>query len=141
MVPDEAYEIPYGQAVVRQAGSDLTIVAWAPATVEVNRALPGLAEAGISAEVIDPRSLKPLDVGTITASVRKTGRLLVVDHGHYTCGFGSEVISVVAQEVTGARMRKIAFPDVVGPGNGTMMGWLRPDAPKIVDAARQLMRA
>jgi acetoin:2,6-dichlorophenolindophenol oxidoreductase subunit beta len=141
MVPDEAYEIPYGQAVIRQAGSDLTIVAWAPATVEVNRALPGLADSGISAEVIDPRSLKPLDVGTIAASVRKTGRLLVVDHGHYTSGFGSEVISEVAQEVVGARMRKIAFPDVVGPGNGSMMGWLRPDAPKIVDAARQLMRA
>jgi acetoin:2,6-dichlorophenolindophenol oxidoreductase subunit beta len=140
-VPDEAYEIPFGQAAIRQEGTDLTIVAWAPATVEVNRALPQLAEAGIRAEFIDPRTLKPLDVETIARSARKTGRLLVVDHGHYTNGFGSHVLAEVAQEVPGVKARKISFPDVVGPGAAGMMAWLRPDAPKIVDAARQLMRA
>ncbi len=71
------------EAVVRQAGSDVTVVAWAPAVVDVRRALPELAEAGVSVEFIDPRSLKPLDVGTLVKSVRKTGRLLVVEHGHY----------------------------------------------------------
>ena len=140
-VPDEAYEVPLGQAVVRQEGRDLTIVAWAPATTEVQSALPEIARAGISAEFIDPRSLKPLDVATIAASARKTGRLLVVDHGHYTNGFGSHVIAEVVQEVPGVRARRIAFPDVPGPGAGSMMDWLRPDAPKIVDAARRLMRA
>jgi len=104
-------------------------------------ALPELAKAGISVEYIDPRSLKPLDVTTLAASVRKTRRLLVVDHGHYTNGFGSHVIAELVQEVPGIKTRKIAFPDVPGPGAGTMMDWLRPDAPKIVDAARQLMRA
>jgi len=140
-VPDEAYEVAIGEAAVRQAGRDLTIVAWAPATTEVERALPELAKAGISVEYIDPRSLKPLDVTTLAASVRKTRRLLVVDHGHYTNGFGSHVIAELVQEVPGIKTRKIAFPDVPGPGAGTMMDWLRPDAPKIVDAARQLMRA
>ncbi len=140
-VPDEAYEVPLGEAAIRQSGSDLTIVAWAPATVEVARALPLLAEAGISAEFIDPRSLKPLDVETLAQSARKTGRMLVVDHGHYTNGFGSHVIAEVVQEVPGTKTRKIAFPDVPGPGSGAMMTWLRPDAPKIVDAAKQLMRA
>lgn len=140
-VPDDPYEIPLGEAAVRQEGTDLTIIAWAPATVDVKRALPDLADAGISVEFIDPRSLKPLDVETLVRSARKTGRVLVVDHGHYTNGFGSHVISEIAQEAPGVMQKKIAFPDVPGPGAGTMMSWLRPDAPKIVDAAKQLMRA
>jgi pyruvate dehydrogenase E1 component beta subunit len=140
-VPDEAYEVPLGQAAVRQKGRDLTLVAWAPATVDAQQALPELAAAGISVEYIDPRSLKPLDVNALIASARKTRRLLVVEHGHYTAGFSSHVIAEVAQEVPGVKTRKIAFPDVPGPGAGGMMSWLRPDAPKIVDAAKQLMRA
>jgi len=140
-VPDDAYEVPLGEAVVRQQGRDLTLVAWAPATVDVMNALPQIATAGISVEYIDPRTLKPLDVDTLVTSVRKTRRLLVVEHGHYTGGFGSHVIAAVVQEVPGIKARKIAFPDVPGPGAAGMMTWLRPDAPKIVDAARQLMKA
>jgi pyruvate dehydrogenase E1 component beta subunit len=139
-VPDEAYEIPLGKAVVRQQGKDLTLVAWAPATVEVKRALPALAKAGVSVEHIDPRTLKPLDVDTLVTSVKKTRRLLVVEHGHYTNSFGSHVIAEVAQAVPGVKVKKIAFPDVPGPGAESMMTWLRPDAPKITDAAVQLMR-
>jgi pyruvate dehydrogenase E1 component beta subunit len=139
-VPDEAYEVPLGKAVVRQEGKDLTLVAWAPATVDVKRALPGLAKAHISAEFIDPRTLKPLDVDALVASAKKTRRLLVVDHGHYTNGFGSHVIAEVVQAVPGVKAKKIAFPDVPGPGAESMMAWLRPDAPKIVDAAIQLMK-
>jgi pyruvate/2-oxoglutarate/acetoin dehydrogenase E1 component len=139
-VPDEAYEVPIGKAVVRQPGKDMTLVAWAPATVDVKQALPKLAKAGISVEYIDPRTLKPLDVETLVASAHKTRRLLVVEHGHYTNSFGSHVIAEVAQAVPGVKVKKIAFPDVPGPGAGGMMAWLRPDAPKIVDAAVQLMK-
>ena len=139
-VPDDAYEVPLGKAVIRHPGKDLTLVAWAPATVDVKRALPDIAKAGISAEVIDPRTLKPLDVDTLVASVKKTRRLLVVDHGHYTNGFSSHVIAEVAQAVPGVKVKKIAFPDVPGPGAAGMMAWLRPDAPKIVDAAVQMMK-
>jgi acetoin:2,6-dichlorophenolindophenol oxidoreductase subunit beta len=140
-VPDEAYEVAIGEAAVRQEGRDLTLVAWAPATVDVARALPAIARAGISVEYIDPRTLKPLDVATLTASVKKTRRLLVVEHGHYTGGYGSHVIAEVVQAVPGVKARKISFPDVPGPGAGVMMEWLRPDAPKIIDAAIQIMRA
>ncbi|MFN7920823.1 MAG: transketolase C-terminal domain-containing protein [Bryobacteraceae bacterium] len=139
-VPDEAYEVPLGKGVVRQPGTQLTLVAWAPATVDVKRALPDLAKMGISVEYIDPRTLKPLDVDLIANSVRKTRRLLVVEHGHYTNGYGSHVIAEAVQAVPGIRARKIAFPDVPGPGAAGMMSWLRPDAPKIIDAARQMMR-
>ena len=140
-VPDEAYEVPIGKGIVRQPGRDVTLVAWAPATVDVKRALPMIAQAGISVEYIDPRTLKPLDIDLIAASVRKTRRLLVVEHGHYTNSYGSHVIAEAVQAVPGVRAKKIAFPDVPGPGAAGMMGWLRPDAPKILDAAIQMMRA
>jgi pyruvate dehydrogenase E1 component beta subunit len=140
-VPDEAYEVPLGKAAVRQAGKDVTLVAWAPATVDVQRALPELAKAGVSVEFIDPRSLKPLDIETLAASARKTRRLLVVEHGHYTAGFSAHVLAEVVQAVPGIKARRIAFPDAPGPGAASMMSWLRPDAPKIIDAVQQLVRA
>ncbi len=140
-VPDEAYEVPFGKAVVRQKGRSITLVAWAPATVDVQKALPQLSKAGINAEFIDLRSLKPMDLETLARSARKTRRLLVVEHGHYTAGFGAHVVSEVVQEVPGVKVRRLAFPDVPGPGAAGMMSWLRPDAPKIIDAAKQLMRA
>ena len=140
-VPDEAYEVPLGKAEIRQAGRDVTLVAWAPATVDVQRALPELQQAGVSVEFIDPRTLKPLDLETIAASVRKTRRLLVVEHGHYTASYGSHIIAEVVQAVPNVKVRKIAFPDAPGPGSAVMMSWLRPDAPKIVDAAVQLVKA
>jgi acetoin:2,6-dichlorophenolindophenol oxidoreductase subunit beta len=140
-VPDDAYEVPIGKAVVRQEGKDFTLVAWAPATIDVARALPKIAEAGISAEYIDLRTIKPVDVDTLTASVKKTRRLLVVDHGNYTNGFGSHVVAEMAQKVSGAKFARIAFPDAPGPGARAMMSWMRPDAPKIVDAAQKLIKA
>jgi pyruvate dehydrogenase E1 component beta subunit len=140
-VPDEAYEVPLGKAVVRQTGKDLTIIAWAPATVDVKKALPELAKAGISVEFVDPRTLKPLDVETLVASAKKTKKVLVVEHGHYTASFGSHIISEIAQAVPGVKIKKIAFPDVPGPNSAEMMSWLRPDAPKIIDASIQMMKA
>jgi pyruvate/2-oxoglutarate/acetoin dehydrogenase E1 component len=114
-------------------------VAWGAATVEVNKALPELAEEGISVEFIDPRTLKPLDVDTLTESVSKTGRMLVVDFSHYTNGFGSHVIAEMAQTVPGAMLRKIAFPDAPAPASAEMMDWMRPDAPKIVEAVKMMV--
>ena len=125
--------------MVRQEGTDLTIVAWAPASVDVAVALPDIEAAGISAEFIDPRTLKPLDVDTLVGSVEKTGKLLVVDHGHYMNSFGSHVVAEVAQRVPEASVKKIAFPDAPGPAAGEMILWMRPDPPKIVDAAVNLV--
>jgi pyruvate dehydrogenase E1 component beta subunit len=139
-VPDEAYVVPIGKAIVRAEGKDMTIAAWAPSTVEVKKALPELTKAGISAEFIDLRTLKPLDTETLFNSVKKTGRLLVVEQGNYTQGFGSHVLAEVAQEVPGAIIRKISFPDAPGPGAAEMIRWMTPDAPKIIDAAQQLVK-
>lgn len=138
-VPDEAYEVPIGPAEVRQEGTDLTIVAWGAATIQVARALPDIEAAGISAEYIDPRTLKPLDVDTLAASVDKTGRLLVVDFSHNCNGYGSHVVAEVAQRVSGAKFKKLAFPDAPAPAAAEMIAWMTPDAPKIVEAAQKMM--
>src|SRR4051812_27266650 len=83
-VPDEAYEVKIGEAKTLQEGSDITLVGYGPAMVEINKAIPELKAAGIKAEIIDPRSIKPLPIDHIIASVKKTGKLLAVDHGHET---------------------------------------------------------
>jgi pyruvate dehydrogenase E1 component beta subunit len=140
-VPDEAYVVPIGQAAIRQQGTDITLVGFAPATLEISKALPGLKSAGISAEFIDPRTLKPLPIDPIIASVRKTGRLLAVDHGHETLCSVTEIIARVAMAVPGVKLARLAFPDAPAPGALEMISWMTPDAPKIVAAAKKMMAA
>lgn len=139
-VPDQSYEVPIGQAAVRQEGKDITLVAWSPATVDAQKALPDLAKAGLSVEYIDLRTIKPLDEATLVASVKKTGKLLVVDHGYWTNGFSANVVAVAAQKVPGAKVARITFPDAAGPAAKEMIGWMRPDAPKIVAAVTALVK-
>lgn len=139
-VPDQPYEVPIGQAAVRQEGKDITLVAWSPATVDAQKALPDLAKAGLSVEYIDLRTIKPLDEATLVASVKKTGKLLVVDHGYWTNGFSANVVAVAAQKVPGAKVARITFPDAAGPAAKEMIGWMRPDAPKIVAAVTALVK-
>lgn len=140
-VPDDAYETPIGQAAVRQEGSDITIVGVAPATLEIQNALGDLESAGISAEFIDLRTVKPLDMDTISASVEKTGRLLCVDHGHETLGTPAEVIARVSMAHPGVRTGRITFPDAPPPGSREMIQWMTPTADNVVDAAQKMVSA
>jgi len=96
-VPEEEYLLPFGQANILNEGSDVTIVAIAARVGEAVKAAQQLAAEGISVEVIDPRTLVPLDSDTILQSVAKTGRLLVVDQGHRTCGAAGEIAAIVAE--------------------------------------------
>ncbi|HEX9075602.1 MAG TPA: transketolase C-terminal domain-containing protein [Anaerolineae bacterium] len=139
-VPDEAYTIPIGKAFVKQEGKDLTLVAWGNVITEVDKALAKFKDMGISVEYIQPRTLKPFDTETLAASVKKTGRLLVVDEGPYTGTFSSHVIAEAAQRVRGALVKKITFPDAPGPGAQEMIEWMTPDAPKIIDAVQQMVK-
>lgn len=138
-VPDNDYVVPIGEAAIRQEGSDITIVGYGPAAVEITAAMPELKAAGISAEIIDPRSIKPMPMEAINASVRKTGKLLVVDHGHETLGTASEIIARAAIAVPGARFARSTFPDAPPPGAREMISWMTPDAPKIVEAAKKMV--
>jgi len=138
-VPDDNYTVPIGEAAIRQEGTDLTIVGFGPAAVEINLAMKGIKEAGISAEIIDPRTIKPLPIDPIIASVRKTNKLLVVDHGHETLGTAAEIIARVAIAVPGAKFARSTFPDAPPPGAREMIAWMTPDAPKIVEAAKHMV--
>src|SRR5690606_40898829 len=91
-VPEDHYSVPLGKAVVRRQGSDVTILAYG---TMVHVAEATAAETGIDAEVIDLRSLVPLDLDTILQSVRKTGRCMVLHEATLTSGFGAELVSLV----------------------------------------------
>lgn len=138
-VPDDNYKVAIGEAAIRQEGTDLTIVGYGTAAVEIQRALPGLAEAGISVEFIDPRTVKPMPIDPIIASVQKTGKLLVIDHGHETLGTAAEIIARVAIAVPGAKFARSTFPDAPPPGAREMISWMTPDAPKIIEAAKVMV--
>jgi pyruvate/2-oxoglutarate/acetoin dehydrogenase E1 component len=142
-VPEDAYEVPFGQAAIARAGSDLTIVGLG-ATVHLALDAAGeLVTSGIEAEVIDLRSLVPLDRATIIASVARTGRLLVVDEDYLSYGVSGEIIaSVVEAGVTlQAPPKRIAFPDIPIPFSPTLERPALPSAEKIVTAALALMKA
>ena len=97
-VPEEAYTIPFGQADIKREGSDVTIVAIGGMVPRALQAAETLAEEGISAEVLDPRTLVPLDKQAILGSVAKTGRLVTVDMAHKTCSAASEIAAMVAMD-------------------------------------------
>jgi pyruvate dehydrogenase E1 component beta subunit len=96
-VPAGEYLVPLGQAAVRRSGRDVTLVAYAKSVQACLQAAERLAGRGISAEVIDLRTIKPLDEQTVLGSVRKTGRLVVVHEASRICGVGAEVAALVAE--------------------------------------------
>ena len=117
-LPDEPEAIPFGVADIKRAGSDVTIVATSYMVVKAIAAAESLAADGISAEVVDPRTLVPLDTETILASVWRTGRLVVVDECHRSCGVGAEISAIVAEHAFDALrgpIRRVATLDVPIP--------------------------
>jgi len=141
-VPDEPYTVPIGQAVVRTEGKDITIVGYAPQTVEIAKAVEQLQKEGISAEFIDPRTLAPLEevMDPIIKSVKKTGRLLTSDEGSYSFCNCAEIIARVAEAVPGVHVKRLAFPDAPAPGAPEMLDYMKVDAAKIVAAAKRLLK-
>lgn len=141
-VPEEECLIPLAQAEVKRTGSDVTVVAIAGAVRRAMDAAQELAAEGISAEVVDPRSLVPLDRETILGSVAKTGRLVVVDPAHRTCSAASEIAALVAEEGFWNLTRpvvRITTPDTQIPFSPTLELPLYPSKDKIVAAVRKLM--
>lgn len=138
-VPDDQYEVPLDQAAVRMEGGDITIVGSGGGMPEILKAATNLAAAGMSVEVIDLRSLKPMDTEALVRSVSKTKHLLTVDQSYYTLCPGAEVIARVAENVDGARFRRVAFPDAPPPASPEMFVWMRPNADHIEGAARKLV--
>lgn len=139
---DPDFLVPLGKAAIRREGSDVTIVSIAGCLLHALPAAEQLAQQGISAEVIDVRSLVPLDRQTILASVGKTGRLVVVDYANRTASAASEIAAIVAEEAFDtlkAPIRRVTTPDVHIPFSPKMERPLYPNKDKIVAAATGIM--
>lgn len=141
-VPEELYTIPLGEAEVKREGRDLTIIAYSVMLPRALEAAKQLAAEGVEVEVVDPRSLKPLDKETIIRSVSKTGRVLVVHESPQTGGFGGELAAVVTEsdafDYLDAPIRRLAGRDIPIPYNRTLERAAVPQVEDIVAAARTL---
>ncbi len=137
-IPDEEFLVPLGVADVKRVGSDVTIVATGHFVREALKAAEELAASqGLSVEVVDPRTLYPLDTATILASVRKTGRLLVADDGYRFCSFASEVAAIVSEQafdVLKAPVRRVTRPMVPVPFSPPLLQAVTPTGARIAEA-------
>jgi acetoin:2,6-dichlorophenolindophenol oxidoreductase subunit beta len=140
-VPEEAYAIPFGQAKIVNEGSDLTIVSISQMVQKAVLAANELAEQGIHAEVIDLRTLVPLDKETVLKSVRKTGRLLIADEDYLGFGLTGEIAALIAENLDTvtlkAPIKRLAVPNVPIPYSRPLEQFVIPQVANIVLAAQQ----
>jgi pyruvate dehydrogenase E1 component beta subunit len=136
-VPDEDYTVPIGQGIIRRPGRDVTIVANLLMLYRALAAAETLAKRGVEAEVIDPRTLAPLDLPLILESVRKTGRLVIAEEDNLTNGWGAEVAALAADQAFAwldAPIKRVAAPDVPPPFAPVLEREYVPSEQRIVDA-------
>jgi pyruvate/2-oxoglutarate/acetoin dehydrogenase E1 component len=140
-VPEEEYLVPIGQGIIRREGRDVTIVGKLLTVYRALEAAEQLAEEGIEAEVIDPRTLVPLDKDLILESVRKTGRLVIVEEDNLTGGWAADIAAIVAEEAffwLDAPIKRVSAPDTPVPFAPVMEQFYVPSAERIVDAVKAL---
>ena len=142
-VPDEEYSIPLGSADVKRAGEDLTIVATSIMVPRALQAAETLAQQGIDAEVVDPRTLKPLDEETILKSVIKTGKVLITHEACKTGGAGAEIAASIVEseafDYLDAPVKRLAGLDIPVPYNRNLERRMVPQVEDIVAAAKELV--
>jgi len=141
-VPEEEYVVPLGVADVKREGEDITLVATSSMVYVALDAAEQLAEDGVSAEVVDPRTLVPLDRETIVASARKTGHAVVVDEGHRGYGAGAELAALIAEDAfydLDAPVRRLCARDVPIPFSPVLEDLTVPTADTLAAEARDLV--
>jgi pyruvate/2-oxoglutarate/acetoin dehydrogenase E1 component len=142
-IPEGDYEVPLDTAALRREGGDATILGWMLMLHHAFRAAEQLAGEGVSAEVIDVRSLSPVDYETIGASVRKTGRVAIVEEGPKSGSVSAEIAAGIMErfgEHLRCPIRRVASADVPVPFTPILENAYRPDVPRIVAAVRELMK-
>ncbi|UWQ43906.1 alpha-ketoacid dehydrogenase subunit beta (plasmid) [Leisingera aquaemixtae] len=140
-VAEDGAGLPLGRASLLRQGRDLTIVTWGASVKECQEAAQDLAEGGISAEILDLATLKPYDAPAVLASVRKTGRCVIVHEAPRTGGFGAEIAACIAEEALEALLapvRRVAAPDIIPPLARLEHLYL-PGTAQITAAAREVM--
>lgn len=141
-VPEEIYTVPIGKGIVRRKGSDVTVVATSYMVHETMNAAENLEKEGVDVEVVDLRSLKPLDDDLVFDSVKKTGRLVIVDGGWKTCGVGAEISARVADNVfkyLKAPIIRVSLPDTPAPASSVLEKVYYKKAEDIVLSVRKVM--
>jgi pyruvate dehydrogenase E1 component beta subunit len=142
LVPEGPYEIPLGRAEIKRPGRDVTIVATSYMVVVALAAAEALARDGIEAEVVDPRTLVPLDEDTILASVARTGRVVIVDECHLRCSTASEIAATIAEKgftTLKAPPVRVARADVPTPFSAPLEAAVTPDRDKVIKAVRRVL--
>jgi acetoin:2,6-dichlorophenolindophenol oxidoreductase subunit beta len=143
LVPtDLDYLVPIGKAAVKQCGNDVTIIGVAGAMRPVLDAAIELTEQGISVEIIDPRTLKPLDMETIIESVTKTGRLLLVENAHCTANVSAEIAAILCEQAFDSLKKpilRLSAPDVHVPFSPTLERAMYPGKKQILAAVKKLL--
>ncbi|MCK4307172.1 alpha-ketoacid dehydrogenase subunit beta, partial [candidate division WOR-3 bacterium] len=142
-VPEEIYTVPIGKGAIRKKGKDITIVATGWMVQKAIESGSILQKDGIDVEIIDVRTLKPLDKTLIFKSVKKTGRLVVADAGWRTCGVAGEISALVTEnifETLKAPIKRIALPDTPAPMSSVLEQAYYPDADDIVTTVKNLFK-
>lgn len=141
-VPEGEYTIPLGVADIKRPGSDVTVVATSRMVGEALAAAEVLAESGIDVEVIDPRTVAPLDMGTIVGSVKKTNRAVIVHEACRTCGIGAEIGMRIMEEAfdyLDAPVKRVAAVDVPVPYNRILEDAALPNVEDIISGVREVL--
>ena len=141
VVPEEYYSVPIGKANVRVVGNDVTLVALSTLVEESNIAVTELKKEGISVELIDIRSIKPLDIQTIISSVEKTGRLVIADPGWHTYGVSAEIAAVVGEKTFNklkSPIIRVALPDCPAPAATVLEKVYYIESEAIIQAVRKV---
>ena len=142
-VPEELYSVTIGKGVISREGRDITLAATSYMVTKAIEAARSLMEQGIDVEIIDIRSLKPLDEDLLLKSIKKTGRMVVIDGGWKTCGVGAEIAALVAEKAFAdlqAPVARVSLPDAPAPASGVLEKAYYPDAEDIVSAAKEALQ-
>ena len=141
-VPKAEYTIPLGRADITRPGTDVTLIATSWMALKALEAAEELAKQGISAEVIDPRTLVPLDEETLLQSVRKTGRAVVIHEAHAMCGIGAEIAYIISEKAFSyldAPVKRVTAYQVPIPYSQKLEKLTVPSVQRIVDAAKEVL--
>ncbi len=141
-VPEELYTTPIGKAVVRKRGRDATVATTSYMVIEAMKAAEGLEKVGIDVEVVDLRSLKPLDDGLLLESAARTGRLVVADGGWKTCGVAAEIVAVVVEQAFDclkAPPVRVTLPDTPAPASSALEKAYYPAAEQIIATVKKIL--
>lgn len=142
-VPEGLYSIPFGRGVIRRPGKDVTVVAISQMVVEAMAAATELEQQGIDAEIIDPRTLKPLDEALILESIKKTGRLVIADTGWRTGGVGAEISALIAEKGFGylkSPVKRIASLDIPTPASAVLEAKFYAGKADVIAACHEVLK-